>query len=118
LVTVRAVGNQKHYQANRQSPIYEELTGIARKTMGLAELLRTALAPLASRIRAAFVFGSVAKRQDTASSDVDLMIISDDIAYPDVFASLEDLSQSLGRSINPTIYTAAELGKRIKRGDR
>lgn len=70
LVTVRPVGNQKHYQANPDSPIYAELCGIARKTVGLAEPLRAALAPMAARIKAAFVFGSVAKQQDTASSDI------------------------------------------------
>ena len=117
LVTVRQLGNQKHYQANPDSPIYAELCGIAQKTMGLAEPLRAALAPLAAHIRAAFVFGSVAKRQDTASSDVDLMLISDDLGYGELFAVLEPLSQRLGRAVNPTIYTPAELHKRIGRGD-
>ena len=93
LVTVRLSGNQKHYQANPQSPIYAELCGIAQKTIGLAEPLRTSLAPLASRIHAAFVYGSVAKRQDTASSDVDLMLISDDVNYGELFATLEELGR-------------------------
>lgn len=105
LVTVRLFGKQKHYQANTQSPIYAELCGIAQKTMGLAEPLRTALAPLASRIRAAFVYGSAlaAKRQDTASSDIDVMIVSSDVTYAEVFTTLEDLSHALGRTVNPTI---------------
>jgi predicted nuclease of predicted toxin-antitoxin system len=68
------IGRQKHYQANPHASIFDELCGIASKTMGLAEPLRQALAPLAPRMRAAFVYGSVAKRQDTASSDIDLMI--------------------------------------------
>lgn len=117
LVTVRLLGKQKHYQANPNSPIYGELRGIVQKTMGLADPLRAALAPLAERIRAAFVYGSVAKRQDTASSDVDLMLLSDDVDYGEVFAMLEDLSQRLGRTVNPTIYSSAELAHRIKRGD-
>jgi predicted nucleotidyltransferase len=117
LVTVRQVGRQKHYQANPDSPIYAELCGIAQKTMGLAEPLRTALAPLADRIRAAFVFGSVAKRQDTATSDVDVMVVSDELSYGDLFGTLEPLSQRLGRTVNPTIYTPAELARRIERGD-
>src|SRR5688572_15305175 len=66
LVTVRRVGTQKHYQANPASPLFDELCGIARKTIGLAEPLRQALAPLTAAIDAAFVFGSVAKKQDTA----------------------------------------------------
>ena len=114
LVTVRAVGNQQHYQANPDAPIYAELCGIVQKTVGLAEPLREALAPLASRIHAAFVFGSVAKREDTASSDIDLMLVSDDLAYSDLYAALEAASQRLGRTVNPTIYTSKELTKRVK----
>ena len=114
LVTARPVGNQKHYQANPDAPIYAELCGIVQKTVGLAEPLREALAPLASRIHAAFVFGSVAKREDTASSDIDLMLISDDVTYPDLYAALEAASQRLGRNVNPTLYTPEELAKRVK----
>lgn len=117
LVTVRAVGNQKHYQANPESPIYAELCGIVQKTVGLAEPLREALAPLAARIRAAFVYGSVAKREDTTSSDIDVMLISDDLPYSDLYAQLEAVSHRLGRTVNPTIYTPQELAKRIKRNE-
>jgi predicted nucleotidyltransferase len=114
LVTARAVGNQKHYQANPEAPIYAELCGIVQKTVGLAEPLREALAPLAARIRAAFVYGSIAKREDTASSDIDLMLISDDLAYSDLYVALEALSHRLGRTVNPTIYAPQELAKRVK----
>ncbi len=117
LVTVRAVGNQKHYQANPESPIYAELCGIVQKTVGLAEPLREALAPLAARIRAAFVYGSVAKREDTAAGDIDLMLISDDLPYSDLYVQLETVSHRLGRTVNPTIYTPQELAKRIKRNE-
>jgi predicted nucleotidyltransferase len=117
LVSVRRSGNQKHYQANPQAPIFAELCGIAQKTIGLAEPLRAALAPLANQIRAAFVYGSVAKRQDTASSDVDLMLISDQLNYGELYAALEALTERLARTVNPTIYSAAELTQRIQRGD-
>lgn len=113
LVTVRPVGNQKHYQANPDSPIYAELCGIAQKTVGLAEPLREALAPLASKIRAAFVYGSVAKRQDTAASDIDLMLVSDKLGYADVFKVLEQVGVRLGRPVNPTLMTRKELAKRV-----
>ena len=116
LVTVQSSGNQKHYQANPASPIFHELVGIVRKTMGLAEPLREALAPLMNRIKAAFVYGSVAKRRDTASSDIDLMIVSDDVTYADLYQTLEAVSKQLGRKVNPTIYTPAELAKRIAGG--
>jgi predicted nucleotidyltransferase len=117
LVTVRAIGNQKHYQANPDSPIFVELSGIAEKTFGLAEPLRVALQPLAPQIVAAFVYGSVAKRQDTASSDVDLMIISDTLGYGDFFNTIETVSARLGRPLNPTIYTSKEFAKRVKDGN-
>jgi len=117
LVTVRPVGNQKHYQANPDSPIYAELCGIARKTVGLAEPLRAALAPLASQIHAAFVFGSVAKKTDTATSDIDLMIVSDTLEYGDTFLTLQAAAEQLGREVNPAIYARKELARRIKAGE-
>lgn len=114
LVTVTPQGNRKHYQANPQSPIFAELCGIVQKTVGLAEPLRTVLAPFANKIANAFVYGSVAKRSDTAHSDIDLMVISDTLEYADLYAALEQAATILGRTINPTIYTPAELAKRIE----
>jgi predicted nucleotidyltransferase len=113
LVTVHAVGNQKHYQANPKSPIFVELCGIAQKTVGLGEPLREALAPLARKITAAFIYGSVAKKKDTASSDIDLMLISDKLTYAEVFGTLEAVGAQLGRPVNPTVYTRKELAKRV-----
>jgi predicted nucleotidyltransferase len=114
LVTVQPVGNQKRYQANPDAPIFSELVGIVQKTVGLAQPLRDALSPLFADIAAAFVYGSVAKRGDKASSDIDVMLISDTLAYAEAFAALEPAAQQLGRAINPTIYTHAQLAKRIK----
>lgn len=114
LVTVRSIGNQKHYQANATSPIFPELQGIVQKTFGLAEPLRVALGPLAKQIAAAFVYGSVAKKTDTAASDIDLMVVSDELAYADLFTALEAASSTLGRTVNPTILTRKELAKRLK----
>jgi len=113
-VTVTRVGTQKHYQANPKSPIFAELCSIAQKTVGMAEPLREALKPLAKRISAAFVFGSVAKKQDTAASDIDLMVISSKVTYSDLFAALEEASARLGRKVNPTVYSPQELAKRVK----
>jgi len=113
LLSVEPIGNQKRYRANPDSPIYAELTAIVHKTFGLADPLRRALAPLAKRTTAAFVFGSHAKRSDTVGSDIDLMLVSDSLTYPDVMLALQPLSDRIGRQINPTIYTPAELRKRI-----
>jgi predicted nucleotidyltransferase len=114
LVTVRRLGTQKHFQANPDSPLFAELCGIARKTVGMAEPLREALAPLVSKITAAFVYGSVAKRRDTAASDIDLLVVSDSLTYADVFGALEPFTEKLGRVVNPTVYTRQELAKRMK----
>ena len=114
LVTVRPVGNQRHYQANPDSPLFTELCRIVQKTVGLAEPLREALQPLAAQIRAAFVFGSVAKRQDVATSDIDLMVVSDALSYADLFAAVEAASARLGRAVNPTILSSKDLAKRVK----
>lgn len=114
LVTVTRIGKQKHYQANAAAPVFEELRGLVLKTSGLADVLRGALAPLAERISAAFVYGSVAKGRDTAASDIDLMVVSDTLTYADIFAVLEAAATRLGRPVNPTVYSREELDKRIK----
>lgn len=113
LLTVERLGNQKRYRANVDSPIHDELASIVRKTFGLAAPLREALAPLASQIQAAFVYGSVAKRNDSAASDIDLMVVSDTLDYADVMAVLDPMTERLGRKVNPTLYSRDELRKRI-----
>ena len=117
LVTVRRVGTQKHYQANPDSPIFDELRSIVRKTFGLAEPLRAALAPFVSLIVSAFVYGSVAKREDTASSDIDLMIVSDTISYPDLYAALQSVGEELGRKVNPTVYSQESYARALREGN-
>jgi predicted nucleotidyltransferase len=116
LVTVMRVGPQRHFQANRDSPIFDELRGIVVKTFGLADVLRGELAPLAPRIRAAFIYGSIAKGSDTSSSDVDLMVIADDLPYPDLFTAVTSAEQRLGRKVSPTIYGSAELQRKLDEG--
>lgn len=84
-----------------------------QKTFGLAGPLREALDPLAGLIQAAFVYGSVAKKQDSAASDIDLMLISDTLSYADVYAKLADVETFLGRRVNPTLYNMAEVRQRV-----
>ena len=117
LLTVEHVGKQKLYRANPDSPIHDELAAIVRKTFGLAMPLREALAPLADRLHAAFVHGSVAKGSDTAASDIDLLLVADALTYADAMAALHPLMEQLGREINPTLYTRDELRKRIADGN-
>lgn len=116
LVTVKPVGNQRHYQANPDSPIYEELCSLVRKTVGMAEPLRAALAPLAAHIKVAFVYGSIAKQQDTARSDIDLLLVSDTLTYGDTILALQEVSAQLGREVNPSIFTPQDFAKRLREG--
>jgi predicted nucleotidyltransferase len=117
LVTVTPVGKQRRYEANRESPLFPELHGLVLKTVGLVEPLRRALSPFGSQIRAAFVYGSVAKGADTARSDIDLMIVGDDVAYPELYAALVDAEAALSRPVNPTIFSLAEWGQRLDTHD-
>jgi predicted nucleotidyltransferase len=112
LVTVTRLGSQKHYQANTAAPIFKELRGIVTKTLGPAEVLRAALAPLGDTVRLALVYGSVAKGGDTAHSDIDLMIVSDDLTLEQVYAALTPVEQQLGRRVSPTLYSVAEFRRR------
>ena len=113
LITVKPLGNQKRYQANRFTPFFAELRGIVLKTFGLADILREALKPLAKQIHFAFIYGSIAKQEDTAQSDIDLMIISDKLTYAELFKLLEKAEVRLGPKVNPTFYSPSEwVGKR------
>ena len=116
LVTVFRVGNQKHYQANPSSPVFEELCGLVRKTVGLRDPIRKALMPLADRIEHAVLYGSVAKQTDTASSDIDLLIVSDVLTLEKLYTALATVEESLARKINPTLYTAQEFERRRRKG--
>ena len=114
IIVARRIGNQKHYQAHASSPLFSELRNIVLKTVGLAEPLRDGLKPLSSAIRAAFVYGSVANATDQSASDIDLMIVSDSLTYGDVFGALERVTRTVGRKVNPTVYTSAEFSKRAR----
>jgi predicted nucleotidyltransferase len=113
LVTVTRVGNQKHYRANAQSPIFDELHRLVVKTVGLVEPLREALEPAAGKIRAAFIYGSAAKGTDSAKSDIDLMVIGDDLTYPDLYVTLERAEGTLQRKVNPNFMTPADWKRKL-----
>lgn len=108
LVSVERIGNQKHYRANRESPIFAELKSLVLKTIALAEPLKEVLEPLSGRIEAAFVYGSVAKGTDTARSDIDLMVIGNDLDYSGLYSALQDAEGKLLRKVNPTFLSSAD----------
>jgi predicted nucleotidyltransferase len=112
LVVATAVGRQKRYRANAVAPIFEELRSIVEKIAGIPEQLRIALAPLGPKIRFALLYGSIAKETDTASSDIDVLLVSDDLTLDEAFAALLSAEQRLGRRVSPTLYTSAEYLRR------
>lgn len=109
-------GNQVRYQANRQYPVYGELASLFRKTTGLADVLADALQPLAGDIEAALVFSSVARGEETVSSDIDLLIVGD-VGFAKAIKALHPAQVALSREINPVIITREEFRKRIKGKD-
>ena len=113
LVTVEWAANRKHYRANRSSPIFPELHGLILKTTGLSEPLRDALEPYKDKIRVAFVYGSVARETDTARSDIDLMVVGEDLTYSDLFTALQTAEKVLNRPINPTFLSAGDWRRKL-----
>lgn len=117
LVTVRSIGRQKHYQANPDCPVFDELCALVRKTVAMVEPIRQALAPLAQKIERALVYGSVVKGTDTASSDIDLLVVADDLTLEALYAALAPVEASLARQVSPTLYTRKEFDDRRAAGN-
>jgi predicted nucleotidyltransferase len=117
LVNVTTEGNQKYYQANRQSPIFPELHSLVVKTIGVVEPLRDALRPLEKQIDLAFVFGSVAKGNERSGSDLDLLVVSEDLGYGEIYETIIPVERTLSRTINPTVFTPAEWKRRLRQRD-
>lgn len=112
LVTQSEVGRQRHFQANAESPIFEELRGIVAKTAGVPATIRAALEPIVDRLDLALIYGSIARGEAHASSDVDLLVVGDDIMLEELYSSLESAESTLHRKINPTLYSRAEFVQR------
>jgi predicted nucleotidyltransferase len=116
LVVRRVQGNQVLYQANSHGPVFSELKGLIAKTVGLHEVLRSALAPLATGIRIAFVYGSVARQEERQNSDVDLMVLGQ-VSFSDVVSALGPAQKRLGREINPTVFPVSEFRSKLAAGN-
>jgi len=103
----RPIGRQVVYRLNPDCPIADELRSIVRKTAGLADVLAAALAPFADRINEAYVYGSHARGEERADSDVDLMVVGS-VSLLELSSALRDAGRTLRRTINPTLYTSGE----------
>ena len=113
IITRQTQGRQVYYQANEKCPIFNELMSIVRKTFGVADVIRQSLASVVDNIRAAFIFGSVARSADDRRSDIDLMVIGE-ISFGDVSSLLHEAEEKLSREINPVVYPVAEFKKKVK----
>ena len=116
LIERSAVGNQVFYRANRNHPIFPELRALVAKTVGVIPMLRSALAPLADRILVAFVYGSMARGEEKAESDIDLLIVGK-AELEAVIAMLGNVEASLRRPVNPTVYSPAEFRTKLASGN-
>jgi predicted nucleotidyltransferase len=112
LVTAMKEGGRRYFQANSAAPLFEELRSIVRKTVGAAEPIREALAPLTSQIRLALIYGSIAKRREAASSDLDLLVVSNSLKLEQLYSVLAPAEQQLSRKVSVTLYTPAEYQRR------
>jgi len=106
------LGNLRVFQANPNSPLFSELVSLTRKTCGVDAVLKAALEPLGPKLTRAFIFGSVAKREDTSASDVDLMLVGVDLTLADVLQHLQAAEDALGRKVNPVCFTPGEFAQR------
>ena len=107
LLRAERVGNQVRFCANTAHPVFPELQALIRKTIGLADALRLSLAPLAGRIDAAFIFGSMASGSESAGSDIDLMVVGD-AGFAEIVDATYAAQATLGREINPKVMSASE----------
>ena len=112
LLTNHQLGNQQHYQANADNPIFEELKAITRKTFGIQAVIKAALEPILKQCDLAFIYGSVAKGEEHSGSDVDIMLVGHDLSYTGVMEKLEPAERQLGRTINPTLLSPDEFQQR------
>jgi predicted nucleotidyltransferase len=113
LVRREVRGKQVYFQANEKAAIFPELQRLFAKTVGLVDVLRESLTPLAQHIRVAIVFGSAARGELHASSDVDLLVVGD-VSFGDVITAMQPAEKRLGRDINPTVYSAVEFQAKVQ----
>jgi predicted nucleotidyltransferase len=111
LVQSRRDSNRVYYRAKTESPLYPEIRNLVLKTSGLSDVLKSALSD--KRIRVAFVFGSIARGEEKAGSDVDLMVIGQ-LGLRDLSGLLSGIEEKIGREINPHVLHEDEFRKRVR----
>jgi predicted nucleotidyltransferase len=112
----RKDGRRTYFKAETRSPIFRELRSIFEKTLGLVPTLGQALRPFENKITCAFVYGSVARGEERATSDVDLMVIGN-VGLAQLSPVLRKAEKRLGREVNVTNYSLDEFQKKVAEGD-
>jgi predicted nucleotidyltransferase len=107
------VGSQVHYQANSKSPVFNDLKALMVKSAGVADVLREALGGLAEQVAVAFIYGSLARGEGKANSDVDVMIIGE-VSFGEVVAALQAAQKAIGREVNPSVYASSEYKRKLR----
>ena len=110
-------GNRVYYRANRKHPVFEDLKRVILKTVGLGDALRAALAALTDRVRVAFIYGSFARGEETAESDIDVLLVGD-LSLREASAVLGPVGRKLGREFNPAVYPPEEFQAKAAKGHR
>jgi len=116
LIVRTSLGNQVFYQVNQRHPVFFEMRALVNKTVGIFNTLHSALESLGNRISVAFVYGSIARQEERAGSDIDLMIIGD-IELDDVLVRLSEAETALSRAVNPTVYSIHEFKRKLEDGN-
>jgi uncharacterized protein len=116
LIERSTVGNQVFYRANRSHPVFPELRALVSKTIGVIPLLRSALAAVADRISVAFVYGSLARHEERAESDIDLLVVGR-ATLEEVLKAIGNIEASLRRPVNPTVYSVSEFKRKLASGN-
>jgi uncharacterized protein len=116
ILTRTVEGHQTYFQANRRCVVFDELHGLIRKTFGVAKVLQDSLSSLASRIRVAFIYGSVAGGTETSESDIDVMVVGDDASIDKIVSAFAAAQLKLGREVNPSVYETAEFCRKLAQG--
>jgi predicted nucleotidyltransferase len=116
LVTRERRANQVYFQANESASIYHELVVLVAKTFAIGDFLRAALVPVSIRIHVAFVYGSVARGEHHATSDVDVLIVGD-VLLSDLESALREVERKIARPVSATVMDLKEFAKRKKAKD-
>lgn len=112
----RRDGNRVYYQANPDCPILVDLQGLLIKTVGIVDVLQRALAALAKKIEVAFIYGSFAQAAELVDSDIDLMIVGT-VGLVQLAPILRSVEKTVGREVNPIVFSVSELNKKLASGD-